>query len=133
MVPGWKNSTSLRLLLSDNFENTMLLKNRWERRLRMLRIECQLEIINWEENSLGPYEIDFITTTDWEKEDYFQKINSFIRSYSEHSDLVFLYLPTPPRSREGYKEYLRYLTLITENLPPTIMANGITEVTSDSL
>lgn len=131
MVPGWKNTTSLRLLTSDKFENTSILKNRWEKRLRMLRIECELEIVSWNEDLFGSYEINLNNSNEKEKQSYFSNVNKFIRLHSENSSLLFLYLPPP--SMTFSNEYLTHLTTITDNFPPTIMAHGITEVTSESL
>src|SRR5699024_8859141 len=114
-------------------ENVPLLKHRWQRRLKMLRIECELLIVDWDEPVLGPFEIDLFHATGDDKRRYFGRVNQFVRSQSEHSDLVFLYLPPPSISLTGNQDYLRHLTTITEHLPPTILVHGISEINSGSI
>ncbi|KAF7491715.1 hypothetical protein SSS_10243 [Sarcoptes scabiei] len=124
MVPGWKNTTTLRLLITDRFQSsptTTLLKDQWEKRLKLLRMECELKIVPWIETRFQ----------DDDKSEYLSRINLFIQSHSRESNLIFLHLPMI--KPKGQENYLLNLTQITEHLPPTILVNGITEVTSDSL
>lgn len=133
MVPGWKNSTKLRVFVTDVFDNMDFLFQKWQRRLKLLRIDCNLQMVNWCENSLGPSVIDLHTSSSQEKDRYFTSVNQFIHSNSEHSNLIFLYLPAPNIIMKENDDYLQRLTTMTQNCPPTILVHGITEVTSDSL
>lgn len=133
MVPGWKNSTQLRLLVSDKFPSMDMLVSRWERRLKKLRIDCKLYVLEWDSNSLGSHRIDLYNSNQTEIDRYFKSTNQFIHYHSREATLVFMYLPAPSINQHENANYLSRLTVMTERLPPTILVHGISEVTSDSL
>ena len=62
-------------------------------------------------------------------------INELVRSNC-HPDTtaLFIYLPKPPKSNENLdRVYLEQLNLLTNSLPPTLLAHGLHEVTSTAL
>lgn len=133
MVPGWKNSTKLRVFASSKYENAQHIKQVWERRLKQLRIECEVVLAEWNDEILGAYEVNMINCEESLKQQYFANVNSFVKTYSRNSALLLLYLPAPSINRSENGLYLQHLTQMTDQFPPTAMIYGITEVTSDSL
>jgi len=133
MVPLWKNSTKLRVFSARKYENPDEIQQIWERRLKLLRIECEIHIADWSADSYGSNEIDMSHSDSSAKLQYFTNVNRFIRWHSQEASLVFLYLPAPPVNKHETGDYLQHLTQMTENFPPTIFIHGVQDVTSISL
>lgn len=65
-------------------------------------------------------------------DEYLTAINRIIQENSENTAVVFLYLPLPHHSCDK-KQYLKWLTMLSENLSPTLFVHGISPVTSTTL
>lgn len=135
MVPGWKNKTKLRLFSTDQLPNIESLQRIWAKRLKQLRIECELETTYWPETAAPEVDIYQATEVDEAREQVFQhfeRVNQHLKEHSTNSTLVFIYLPPPPLNKAVNEDYLRHMTSMTEGLPPTMLVHGLTEVTSDA-
>lgn len=130
MVPGWKNTTKLRLFATDCLPNIDSIQRTWTKRLKQLRIECQLELVHWPETEEA--EVDIYKADAQLICRHFDRVNRFLREQSGESTLVFLYLPSPPLNKHVNEDYLRHMQHLSDALPPTILVHGLTEVTSDA-
>lgn len=130
MVPGWKYTTKLRVLHTDTSDSG---KQLWLDRLKLLRIECDVVAVDWDRSVVDPHQLDIVNGTDSELQEYYGQVKQHITNYSSGSHLIFMYFPTPPSNRNKYAQYWNNLTEMTDNLPPTILVHGITEVTSVTL
>lgn len=66
----------------------------------------------------------------------YYRVNQLIRNYSAETAISFVYLPMPKESRGSDLQnisYLKALTDLTNNLPPTILVHGVSAVTSTTL
>ena len=70
--------------------------------------------------------------------------NQLIKERSHNTAIVFMYLPPPPTSKQkvGVTDdqlskmrvrYLELLSILTEDLPPTVLVHGIHAVTSTAI
>ena len=75
---------------------------------------------------------------------FMSSANKLIREKCKNTAISFMYLPPPPSSKSGnineLKEtsaerirYLELLSILTENLPPTVLVHGIHAVTSTAI
>lgn len=133
MVPGWKGTTKLRVFVTNTSADDSVISKKllWEQRLKSLRIECDIEVA---EETSGLLAFDPSPSSPFNvKEEYFGKVNGFLRQHSASASLLFLYLPAPSIHRHENDFYLQHLASLTHSLPPTILVHGLTEVTTDSL
>lgn len=65
-------------------------------------------------------------------DEYLTSINRIIQEHCDNTAVVFLYLPLPNLSCNK-KQYLQWLQMLSENLPPTLLVHGISPVTSTTL
>jgi len=64
------------------------------------------------------------------------RVNKLIRNQSAETAICFIYLPMPKELRGSDLQnvsYLNSLTDLTNNLPPTVLVNGVSAVTSTTL
>lgn len=145
MVPGWKN-LRLRVFLCDhNQERLTVNEMRLKQLLHSLRIASVIaKVPEWNEcySMLQGGSVYSRISVENNSRSYFLKVNELIRSTSESTCCLFLYLPTEFALIEGadsntendhYATYLRYLTELTADLPPTVLVHGIHGVTSTTL
>ncbi|THD22885.1 Solute carrier family 12 member 9 [Fasciola hepatica] len=100
------------------------------RLLKELRITASIQLVNLDRISSDEDRSVKDETT------RIRELNQFILSNC-HVDTtaLFIYLPKPPEQSgpEASQLYLNQLDLLTENLPPTLLAHGLHDVTSTSL
>lgn len=127
MVPKWKSSTTIRLLVCAKHNEQELLFLRWQKQLSDLRIDADINIIVHEltSESIG-------TGSKWNniEPNYVKSINNMLVARSDQTAVSFMYLPAPPKSKEHYEAYLSNLELLTECLPPTLLVHGNDQVIS---
>lgn len=132
MVPKWKSSLSIRLMVCSSHENQHSHFARWKELLKELRIEAELIIII---QDLLNFQSKQRNDIDWTKvdPDYVRLINRMLVDQSEQTAVSFMYLPIAPSSPSLYDAYLSNLELLTENMPPTLLVHGNDQVVSTSL
>lgn len=135
MVPKWKSSTSIRLMICANHVDQEKLFVHWQKQLAELRIEADLNIIV---NDLASEANSSLTSTDdskWAKDNshYVESINRMLVDRSEHTVVTFLYLPNAPKSSAYYESYMDNLESLTNDLPPTLLVHGTDQVVSTSI
>lgn len=135
MVPKWKASTTIRLMVCADHENQHRYFNQWQKRLAELRIDAELNIIAHESLNIVGTNQGALSDTIWESVniDYVKSINRMIVAQSELTAVSFLYLPMAPRSQVFYDMYLNCLENLTANMPPTLLVHGNDQVVSTSL
>jgi potassium/chloride transporter 9 len=69
-------------------------------------------------------------TTQVEK---YQALNRTVKENSKNTVVTFMYLPRPPQSEERNLDYLEKLTILSEDLPPTLLVSGLSKVTTTEL
>ncbi|KAL0273450.1 UNVERIFIED_CONTAM: hypothetical protein PYX00_006110 [Menopon gallinae] len=142
MVPGW-NNLHLRVFLCDHMTERLAVNEiRLKQLLESLRIVATInKVPGWNachSMLLGGDVCSRVSTENCNKS-YLLRVNELIRSYSEKSSCLFLYLPPEfnrPEEEENLTSgtcYLRYLIELTADLPPTVLVHGVHGVTSTTL
>jgi potassium/chloride transporter 9 len=65
--------------------------------------------------------------------DYIRGINEMVKEQSANTAATFLYLPKPAPDMDLGMQYLEKLEIMTNDLPPTVLVNGIHPVTSTTV
>jgi hypothetical protein len=65
--------------------------------------------------------------------DFYVKLNEVITNRSHAACVTFLSLPPPPQDDSLSQDYLRKITALTDNLPPTVMVYGNMPVITTNL
>ena len=63
----------------------------------------------------------------------YESLNQTIRENSQNTVVTFMYLPRPPQSEDRNLDYLEKLTILSEDLPPTLLVSGLSKVTTTEL
>ncbi|KAI5748817.1 hypothetical protein M8J76_002197 [Diaphorina citri] len=123
MKPSWKH-LQVRVLLCDDTKHSQL---RLEHLLTTLRIAAVIQVLpEWNAR----------VRTQWSpsiSDEYLTAINAMMRESSGMTACTFVSLPDLPPQPTGFVPYLRNLTTLTNDLPPTVLVYGINAVTSTSL
>ncbi|KAL5255701.1 hypothetical protein ACHWQZ_G011058 [Mnemiopsis leidyi] len=90
--------------------------------LKILRIEAHVQTVILAEN--------FENLTESEK---YQSLNRTMKDNSQNTVVTFMYLPRPPPEEGQNLEYLEKLTVLSEDLPPTLLVSGLSKVTTTEL
>lgn len=147
MVPSWKRAFVRVLMCVDSkTKDAGLIKQKWQNMLLMLRIEAQIEVVNWdhvtstllEQSNSNSFSDSGVASEDANEaksvtEVYLKSVNSLIQEQSTNTAVTFLYLPAPSNKKSARKLYLRRLDVMTSDLPPTLLVHGISPVTSTTL
>jgi len=145
MVPGWKSKTCLRVFLfvSANSVSASNKEHKLEDYLQKLRILAKIQVVSWESiaQTMATNELDLsINYSESRMQEYnilsaefLQAINKTIVSYSKRTAVTFLYLPRPPEDTKQSEMYLKQLTKLSDDLPPTVFVHGLHPVTSTTL
>lgn len=137
MVPRWKSAASLRLLIISDHTNQEKNFIQWQKQLTELRIEADLSII------IHEVDREMAETSNngddderkWSSvlEQHIKPINRMLVDRSQETAVSFLYLPKAPKSEKYYENYLESLTMLTENMPPSLLIHGNDQVVSTSI
>lgn len=137
MVPKWKSTTTIRLLVCSNHEDQEQLFIQWQRQLSELRIEADVNILVYDLlGEIGANKIKFAgINTKWDEinSNYVKSINRMLVDTSDQTAVSFLYLPNPPKSQDQFEAYLNCLEMLTDGMPPTLLVHGNDEVVSTSI
>ena len=66
-------------------------------------------------------------------ENYLNAVNQLIRENSKNTAVTFLFLPRPPTDHSTFEAYLNCLTRLTDLLYPTVLINGVSNVTTTNI
>ena len=98
--------------------------------LELLRIRATTHVLNWVpdfEDEGSNLSSARLTPA------YLKSAGETVRRRSSETAVTFLYLPIPPDRPTDYAKYLKSLTTLTEQWPPTLMVRGVSPVTSTTL
>lgn len=130
MVPKWKTSTTIRLLVCAKHTDQERLFVRWQKQLSELRIDADVNVLVHDLSS----EMDgtFESESKWNMVDanHIKSINRMLVAQSEQTAVSFIYLTSPPRLQKHYEVYLNCLEMLTDCLPPTLLVHGNDQVIS---
>lgn len=125
MVPKWKSSTTIRLMVCARHDEQEQLFLRWQKQLSELRIEADVNILVYDliGESGGALEGD---EPKWDKIEphYVESINRMLVARSDQTAVSFLYLPSQPKSIYHFEPYLKLLDMLTDSMPPTLLVHG---------
>ncbi|XP_071502721.1 solute carrier family 12 member 9-like [Diadema antillarum] len=142
MVPKWNRNTRMRVFLcvDSDYQSTTKKKNKLNKFLRDLRIYAEIVTVPWNHiTSLNTYQMhtpngdvapSLVMSV---SEEYLKALNQMVSDYTKSTAVVFCYLPLPPADPQYHMTYLHHLDLLTQNLPPTVLVHGFSEVTSTVL
>ncbi|XP_022666111.1 solute carrier family 12 member 9-like isoform X2 [Varroa jacobsoni] len=148
MVPGWKKHTIIRIFMcvADASDDTTRHQRHWQSMLNMLRIDARIITVRYDHitaklynnaGSGGGQQPTQVENGGADASDsYLTECNAMMREQSERTAVLFVYLPQRGGRHASDKERLRYLeqlTILTKELPPTLMVHGISPVTSTTL
>ncbi|KAL9641651.1 hypothetical protein ABK040_016882 [Willaertia magna] len=60
-------------------------------------------------------------------------INKLMKKHSENTSVIFMSLPKPPEQQGEYENYLNELQVLSNDLPPTMLVSGLTNVIASEL
>ena len=147
MVPGWKSKTKLRVfmcledMLTDDTERK---KVKLANLLRQLRIPGEIQMITWR-NVTEHLDVSTAESADSEYKTrssmlagdfppkYLPAVNELVRNQCQNTAVTFCYLPKAPEDIESQEIYLKQLSTVTEDFPPTVLVHGLYPVTSTTL
>eukprot|EP00057_Strongylocentrotus_purpuratus_P023265 XP_011677739.1 PREDICTED: solute carrier family 12 member 9 [Strongylocentrotus purpuratus] len=139
MVPKWNRHTRLRVFLcvDSDYTSTKKKKAKLNKFLLDLRINAEIVTVPWNHiTSLNTYQMNsqngdiapsLVMSV---SEEYLLALNNMVRDYTSSTSAVFCYLPLAPADPQYHMTYLRHLDLLTQDLPPTMLVHGFSEVTS---
>eukprot|EP00057_Strongylocentrotus_purpuratus_P023266 XP_011677740.1 PREDICTED: LOW QUALITY PROTEIN: solute carrier family 12 member 9 [Strongylocentrotus purpuratus] len=139
MVPKWNRHTRLRVFLcvDSDYTSTKKKKAKLNKFLLDLRINAEIVTVPWNHiTSLNTYQMNsqngdiapsLVMSV---SEEYLLALNNMVRDYTSSTSVVFCYLPLAPADPQYHMTYLRHLDLLTQDLPPTMLVHGFSEVTS---
>lgn len=130
MVPKWKSSTTIRLLVCANHAEQERLFVRWQKQLSELRIDADVNILVHDLTSTTNGTNDSEPQWNAVDLDYIKSINRMLMAQSEQTAVSFIYLPNPPKDQGQQEFYLNCLDMLTECLPPTLLVHGNDQVIS---
>ena len=150
MVPKWKSTTTIRLLVCANHRDQEQHFVEWQKQLSDLRIEADVNVLVYDIceqfrneglNSIpsgggdSDLSIGSQNPVNWNEinENYVKSLNRMLVDRSEQTAVSFLYLPNVPKYEDQYEAYLSNLELLTEGLPPTLLVHGNDQVVSTSI
>lgn len=136
MVPKWKSSTSIRLIVCANHLDQERVFSDWQKKLRELRIDADLNIIIQDlVNDTNRTVLYSRNDVKWAQmdPDYIESVNRMLVDRSSETAVSFLYLPSAPADQEYYDPYLACLESLTDNMPPTLLVHGNDQVVSTSI
>lgn len=136
MVPKWKSSTSIRLIVCANHLEQEQVYLAWRKRLRELRVEADINMII--QDLVNETNQPVLSSTEDHKWaqidlDYIKSVNRMLVDRSSQTVVSFLYLPSAPKAQEYYNSYMDCLELLTDNMPPTLLVHGNDQVVSTSI
>lgn len=141
MVSKWNRHTRLRVFLcvDSDYTSTKKKKAKLNKFLLDLRINAEIVTVPWNHiTSLNTYQMNspngdiaiapsLVMSV---SEEYLLALNNMVRDYTSSTSVVFCYLPLAPADPQYHMTYLRHLDLLTQDLPPTMLVHGFSEVTS---
>jgi len=143
MVPKWKSSTTIRLLVCSKQEDQDTAVELWRKQLAELRIDAEISVVvcdlNEQLGKYGQWRTDeannarLVLNWNGSKQDYARSLNRMLVGQSEQTAVTFLYLPNVPDYPDEYESYLNNLDTLTEGLPPTLLIHGNDQVVSASI
>lgn len=135
MVPKWKSSTSVRLMVCANHVEQEKLFTQWQKQLGELRIEADLNIIIHDLVSETNSALSSTDDSKWCEIDphYIKSVNRMLVDRSDQTAVSFLYLPIAPKSQDYYEAYMDCLEMLTDSMPPTLLVHGNDQVVSTSI
>ncbi|CAH8660396.1 unnamed protein product [Heterobilharzia americana] len=100
--------------------------------LKNLRIPAEIHLVDMDNTLVGRNSFSNATSNNDSRKTVY--LNQLILSYC-HPDTtaVFLYLPKPNSDLSLADDYLNQLNILTDALPPTLLAHGLHDVTSAEL
>ena len=108
--------------------------DRIKAQLSDLRIVAAIKVIALESQ---PHEAQSTALTSLDNETILERhkvLNRLIKAHSNHTCIVFTYLPPPPPTGENAAgtaaEYIKQLGALSVGLPPTVMMHGVEHVTT---
>ena len=136
MVPGWKSHTILRVFLCVETQASDV--TRIECKLRQILLELRIlghiKIVTWEHvtrhigNTMAGARDAIVMP-----QEYLIALNELVRNECSNTAMVFGYLPRVPASESAWDDYLEQLSIVTADLPPTVLVHGVHTVVSTTL
>lgn len=156
MSPQWHSRCQIRVYICLDYytvgDFTKNIMELWSELLIQWRIEAQIKTVLMDdiivnlEGSLGRKVSTSGQNWDHTKtislfdctlpNTYIHEVNHMIKSHtSTNTSVCFLYLPELPSVTEGlnWQKYIDQLTLLTEDLPPSVLVRGQHEVITSAL
>lgn len=123
MKQTWKH-LQVRVLLCDDTKHSL---HRLEHLLSTLRIAAVIQVLpDWNSRVRNLWTLPL-------SDDYLTAVNGLMKESSGMTACTFVSLPDLPVQSAAYASYLKHLTVLTNDLPPTVLVYGINAVTSTSL
>ena len=146
MVPSWKQA-KIRVFssVSDGSSASIVDKNtKVSHMLELLRINAESHVLEWPHGKVSFYGTGQVAPTEYEganaypdykktDTDYLDEACQLVRGRSRETAVIFLYMPKPPKDEDLHEAYLMGLTRLTAHWPPTMIARGLSQVTTTTL
>jgi len=139
MVPKWRGHKLRVFMCVRAMDSNISSKQKeLEKLLEVLRIKAETYVMVWDHvaclmgtNNVSDRTED--TNITQVNEDYLAAVNEFVRVKCAETAVSFIYLPPPPIDSGHHGQYIRALDKMTDNLPPTIMVQGVSPVITTTL
>ncbi|XP_028400940.1 solute carrier family 12 member 9-like isoform X2 [Dendronephthya gigantea] len=124
MVPFWENRTKIRLMsIARGDETDEVERKRLMILLHQLRIPGEVQIVH--DTDEHSSERPRVGTMEW-----YEHLNQLMRVHSGTAAVIFTSLPGVPENESLHNNFMRQMSVLSDDLPPILMVHGTSKVIS---
>ncbi|XP_019848754.1 PREDICTED: solute carrier family 12 member 9-like [Amphimedon queenslandica] len=140
MKDSWKSSTKIRIfVVTETSSDGVMERTVMYDFLKDARIDAEVIIISQPvgismSDSINTFTESFTSAARLGRGvAYYRNINGLMMENSLNASVIFTALPVPPEDINKAKDYINELSVLSNNLPPTVMVHGSMPVITNSI
>jgi len=129
MVSEWEKRTMLRVVtIVDTQDEVQAEFDRIHAMCLDLRMIADVKVIAMELQPQEIYNAVITTPRIAPMAEWHAALNTLMKAYSDHTCVIFTYLPAPELDPDASENYIQCLDQLSAGLPPVVMMRGVQEV-----